>query len=143
LLFLGSLVHPYAYSQIHCRKPQHSATIVLCQGSAGRPQVVLVSPRHGIHVHMLVTATRMAQSSFYSPLRGTNVTVQARSGARLEARRSAPLVVACMHAICPWNGNRKVTLVFLLPLCEFDCSWTQVWILHHNKKPGAALGIRC
>ncbi|PMD35416.1 hypothetical protein L207DRAFT_114308 [Hyaloscypha variabilis F] len=52
------------YQPIHSWRPQQSPTIPLCQGPAGRYQVIklsiaiqLSSPRHPIHVHMLVTAT--------------------------------------------------------------------------------------
>jgi hypothetical protein len=61
---------------------------------------------------MLVTSHKDGSVVILFATQGNkSLTVQARYGARLEARRSAPLVVTCIHAICPWNGNRKVTLV--------------------------------
>ena len=80
----------------------------------------------------------MAQSSFYSPLRGTNLVVQA--GMEQGWKQAFCPARCCIHACnLPLERKQKSDVGFLLPLCEFDCSWAQVWLYDTTTKNPALL----
>ena len=88
-----------------------SKTSTFCNDCALSGACRSSSPRHGIHVHMLVTSHKDGSVVILFATQGNKSRRSSEAWSKAGSRRSAPLVVAFMHAICPWNGDRKVTLV--------------------------------